>query len=126
MSEYATALEHAPLSAETAAARRPRQAQPRLHRAGRLLHPPGPGQGQRQPGRTAQEHARISEVVRLDDILLSARKGKLRLYGKGGKFREIDIDPKLRTELRLWLDERPTWPRADDTEPCSSTPRAHG
>ncbi|MET8338511.1 tyrosine-type recombinase/integrase [Streptosporangium canum] len=60
--------------------------------------------------------ARISEVVRLDvdDVQLSARKGKLRLYGKGGKFREVDIHPKLRTELQLWLDERPNWPRAGD------------
>lgn len=60
--------------------------------------------------------ARISEVVRLDvdDIQMSARKGRLRLYGKGGKFREVDIHPKLRTELQLWLDERPNWPRADD------------
>ncbi|GAA3164156.1 tyrosine-type recombinase/integrase [Nonomuraea roseoviolacea] len=60
--------------------------------------------------------ARISEVVRLDvdDVHLSARKGKLRLYGKGDKFREVDIHPKLRTELQLWLDERPNWPHADD------------
>ncbi|WP_162794630.1 site-specific integrase [Nonomuraea lactucae] len=59
--------------------------------------------------------ARISEVVRLDvgDVQMSARKGKLRLYGKGGKFREVDICPKLRTELQLWLDERPDWPHAD-------------
>ncbi|MFI7470570.1 tyrosine-type recombinase/integrase [Nonomuraea sp. NPDC049646] len=26
----------------------------------------------------------------------------------------VDIHPKLRTELHLWLDERPNWPRADD------------
>ncbi|MEU4726621.1 tyrosine-type recombinase/integrase [Nonomuraea dietziae] len=53
--------------------------------------------------------ARISEVVRLDvgDVQMWARKGRVRLYGKGGKFREVDIHPKLRTELRLWLDERP-------------------
>jgi site-specific recombinase XerD len=60
--------------------------------------------------------ARISEVVRLDvgDVQMSARKGRLRLYGKGGRFREVDIHPKLRTELQLWLDERPNWPHADD------------
>ncbi|MFJ2032323.1 tyrosine-type recombinase/integrase [Streptosporangium sp. NPDC087985] len=59
--------------------------------------------------------ARISEVVRLDvdDVHLSARKGKLRLYGKGDNFREVDIHPKLRAELQIWLDERPTWPEAD-------------
>ncbi|MFI6739190.1 tyrosine-type recombinase/integrase [Nonomuraea sp. NPDC050451] len=59
--------------------------------------------------------ARISEVVRLDvdDVRLSARKGKLRLYGKGDKFREVEIHPKLHPELQVWLDERPTWPEAD-------------
>ncbi|WP_157255000.1 tyrosine-type recombinase/integrase [Nonomuraea typhae] len=46
---------------------------------------------------------------------MSARKGRLRLYGKGGKFREVDIHPKLRTELQLWLDERPNWPKAGDS-----------
>ncbi|MGN9846084.1 cytochrome P450 [Nonomuraea sp. H19] len=57
-----------------------------------------------------------SEVVRLDvgDVQMSARKGRLRLYGKGGKFREVDIHPKLRTELQLRLDERPNWPHAGD------------
>ncbi|MFI0420769.1 tyrosine-type recombinase/integrase [Spongiactinospora sp. 9N601] len=61
--------------------------------------------------------ARISEVARLDvgDVQMSARKGKLRLYGKGGKFREVDIHPKLRSELQLWLDERPNWPHAGDS-----------
>ncbi|MEV4582936.1 tyrosine-type recombinase/integrase [Nonomuraea jabiensis] len=60
--------------------------------------------------------ARIGEIVRLDvdDVQMSARKSKLRLYGKGGKFREVDTHPKLRTELQLWLDERPNWPHADD------------
>ncbi|TDD18934.1 tyrosine-type recombinase/integrase [Nonomuraea diastatica] len=60
--------------------------------------------------------ARISEVVRLDveDVQMSARKGRLRLYGKGGKFREVDIHPRLRTELQLRLDERPDWPHAGD------------
>ncbi|MER5424007.1 site-specific integrase [Streptosporangium roseum] len=59
--------------------------------------------------------ARISEVVRLDtdDVQLSARKGRLRLYGKCGKFREVDIHPQLRAELQLWLDEHPNWPNAD-------------
>jgi integrase len=61
--------------------------------------------------------ARISEVVRLDidDVLLSARKGRLRLYGKGGKFREVDIHPQLRHELQLWLDERPNQSAARPT-----------
>lgn len=60
--------------------------------------------------------ARVSEVVRLDvdGVQMAARKGRLRQYGKGGKFREVDIHPKLRTELQLWLDERPNWPHTDD------------
>ncbi|MEU6788377.1 hypothetical protein ABZ912_55095 [Nonomuraea angiospora] len=72
--------------------------------------------------------ARISEVVRLDtgDVQMSASKGRLRLYGKGSKFREVDIHLKLRTELQLWLDERPNWPMPATAGPCSSTPRADG
>ncbi|WP_308805714.1 tyrosine-type recombinase/integrase [Acrocarpospora corrugata] len=37
----------------------------------------------------------------------------MRLCGKGGKFREVDVHPKLRAELQVWLDERPNWPEAD-------------
>ncbi|MFB4271479.1 tyrosine-type recombinase/integrase [Nonomuraea sp. GTA35] len=60
--------------------------------------------------------ARISEVVRLDvgDVQMSACEGRLGLYGKDGKLREVHIHPKLRTELQLYLDERPTWPQAGD------------
>jgi len=56
--------------------------------------------------------ARISEVVGLDvdDVRLSARKGTLRLYGKGEKVREVPIHPPLRTVLDDWLGERPDWP----------------
>lgn len=54
---------------------------------------------------------RISEVVGLDvdDIQLSARKGSLRILGKGrdgGKLRQVPVHAKLRTALRAWLDER--------------------
>ena len=63
--------------------------------------------------------ARISEVVRLDvgDVRRSARKGILRIHGKGDKAREIPIHPKLRPELEQWLTERATWPGAD-TDPA--------
>ena len=46
---------------------------------------------------------RIIETVRLDldDIQLSARKGTLRVLGKGDKIREIPIHPQLRTDLHL-------------------------
>lgn len=54
---------------------------------------------------------RISEVVGLDvdDIQLSARKGTLRILGKGrdgGKLREVPIHAELRAVLRAWLDQR--------------------
>jgi len=57
---------------------------------------------------------RIGEIVGLDtdDVRLSARKGTLRIVGKGEKVREIPIHPQLRTALRGWLDERPGWPGA--------------
>lgn len=58
--------------------------------------------------------ARIAEIVGLDvdDVRLSARKGLLRVYGKGEKTREIPIHPELRTTLTAWLDERAGWPGA--------------
>jgi site-specific recombinase XerD len=58
---------------------------------------------------------RIAETVGLDvdDVRLSARKGILRILGKGEKVREIPIHPDLRTSLTGWLDERPDWPGAD-------------
>ena len=59
--------------------------------------------------------ARISEVVRLDtgDVRRSARKGVLRIYGKGNKVREVPIHAKLRPGLEQWLTERAAWPGAD-------------
>jgi site-specific recombinase XerD len=58
--------------------------------------------------------ARISEVVRLDvgDVRRSARKGILRIYGKGERVRDIPIHAKLRPELEQWLTERAIWPGA--------------
>ncbi len=44
---------------------------------------------------------------------LSARKGILRIVGKGEKVREIPIHPDLRAALTGWLDERSDWPGAD-------------
>jgi integrase/recombinase XerC len=59
--------------------------------------------------------ARLGEVVRmdLDDVRLSARKGTLRLLGKGERPREVQAVPQLRKDLRQWLDERADWPGAD-------------
>ncbi|MGH3195548.1 MAG: tyrosine-type recombinase/integrase [Streptosporangiaceae bacterium] len=57
---------------------------------------------------------RISEVAGpdVDDVRLSARKGVLRVYGKGSKIREIPVCPPLRAALTQWLGERPGWPGA--------------
>ncbi|MEV0316815.1 hypothetical protein [Nonomuraea fuscirosea] len=72
--------------------------------------------------------ARISEVVRLDvgDVQMSARKGKLRLYGKGGKFREVDTHPNSAPNCSSGSTNAPTGPTPAATGPCSSTPKADG
>jgi len=58
---------------------------------------------------------RIAEITGLDidDVRISARKGILRILGKGEKVREIPIHPDLRSALTDWLDGRPDWPGAD-------------
>src|SRR5512132_2501986 len=55
--------------------------------------------------------ARIAETVALDvdDVRLSARKGILRIYGKGERVREVPIHPELRKALTDWLEERCDW-----------------
>ena len=57
---------------------------------------------------------RVSETVALDvdDVRLSARKGTLRVRGKGGKPRDLPVHAQLRAGLQAWLDERPGWPGA--------------
>lgn len=59
---------------------------------------------------------RIAETVALDvdDVRLSARKGVLRVLGKGERLREVPIHPQLRATLTDWLQERRSWPRADE------------
>ena len=61
--------------------------------------------------------ARISEIVALDvdDVARSARKGVLRILGKGERVRQIPIHPKLHTALTDWLTERGDWPGATDS-----------
>jgi site-specific recombinase XerC len=53
---------------------------------------------------------RIGDAVALDvpDMRLSARKGVLIVYGKGGKVREVPVHPQLRQPLTDWLDVRRT------------------
>jgi integrase/recombinase XerD len=57
---------------------------------------------------------RIGDLVALDidDVRLSARKGTLAVYGKGGKLREVPVHPQLRPALQNWIDERRGWPGA--------------
>jgi len=64
--------------------------------------------------------ARISEVVALDvvDVRLSARKGVLRIFGKGERVREVPIHPKLAKALKGWLEERRDWPGQEDPALC--------
>jgi site-specific recombinase XerD len=61
--------------------------------------------------------ARISEIVALDvdDVARSARKGVLRILGKGERVRKVPIHPQLHTALTGWLSERADWPGANDT-----------
>ena len=61
--------------------------------------------------------ARISEIVALDidDVARSARKGVLRILGKGERVRQVPIHPQLHAALNGWLAERADWPGANDT-----------
>ena len=61
--------------------------------------------------------ARISEIVALDvdDVARSARKGVLRILGKGDRVRQVPIHPQLHEALTGWLAERADWPGATDT-----------
>ncbi len=54
----------------------------------------------------------LQSAIDVPDVRMSARKGVLVVYGKGGKIREVPIHPQLRDPLTLWLDERPRWKRA--------------
>jgi site-specific recombinase XerD len=59
--------------------------------------------------------ARIAETVRVDlaDLSISARTGVLRIHGTGDRTRDVPIHPTLRTDIRRWLQTRPSWPGAD-------------
>jgi integrase/recombinase XerC len=52
---------------------------------------------------------RVSEVAGLDvaDITTSARKGSIRVVGKGSKPRDVPANQKLREALAAWKAERP-------------------
>ncbi len=72
--------------------------------------------------------ARRAEIVvlDLDDIRRSARKGVLRILGKGERIREVPIHEKLRKALGEWLDERASWPAPPTPRRCFSTSAASG
>jgi site-specific recombinase XerD len=63
--------------------------------------------------------ARIAEVVALNigDVRLSASRGTVRFYGRGGKPREVELHAELREAYTAWLTDRTAWPGAD-TEPA--------
>jgi integrase len=67
--------------------------------------------------------ARVSEIVALDvdDIARSARKGALRIYGKGERVLKVPIHPRLHSALTGRLAQRPDWPGAPTARRCSST-----
>jgi site-specific recombinase XerD len=60
---------------------------------------------------------RIAETVTLDldDVRLSARKGVLRVLGKGDRLREVPIHPQLRAALSEWIAERQAWSGAGES-----------
>jgi len=60
---------------------------------------------------------RIAETVALDveDVRLSARKGMLRVLGKGQRLREVPVHPRLREALADWLRERREWAGVGDS-----------
>jgi len=55
---------------------------------------------------------RASELcaLRLDDVILSERRGKIIVRGKGEKIREVPLNAEAREALRLWLSARPAVP----------------
>lgn len=65
---------------------------------------------------------RVAEIAALNvgDVAISARKGTLRVLGKGrgdGTIRTVPIHPDLREPLRTWTDgQRAQWPGAADAD----------
>jgi site-specific recombinase XerD len=55
---------------------------------------------------------RVSELcaLRVSDVVISERRGKLIVRGKGEKVREVPLNAEARWALREWLAVRPTVP----------------
>jgi len=79
--------------------------------------PVAPGPGARP--RPVLRRRPISEVIALDvdDVRHSARKGVLRILGKGERVREVPNHPKLARLLKGWLEERRDWPGQENPAP---------
>lgn len=59
---------------------------------------------------------RIDEAcaLDLDDVQISARKGTVLIrYGKGGRYREVPLHPRLRATLETWIEVRGAWSGAN-------------
>jgi len=70
--------------------------------------------------------ARIAETVRLDtgDVRVSARKGVVRIHGKGDRIRGVPLHPKLGPTSTAGQKHVRTGPGPRRTSPCSSTTAA--
>ncbi|WP_343066630.1 tyrosine-type recombinase/integrase [Kribbella qitaiheensis] len=66
-----------------------------------------------------RDQRRGSQVLDVEDLAMSARRGKLTVWqGKGtdgGKYREVPLHSAARSGLRIWLDERAELPVAVTT-----------
>jgi hypothetical protein len=71
---------------------------------------------------------RIGDAVALDvaDIQMSARKGHLIVYGKGGKVRQVPIHPRLRTPSQAGSTNGQPGRTPPPSGRCSSTTAAVG
>jgi hypothetical protein len=61
------------------------------------------------------------EALDIDDVVMSARRGKLIVRdGKGGIYREVPLHDAARVALRAWLDA-PAFPPRRRRHPTRST-----
>ena len=60
---------------------------------------------------------RIAEAVELDldDLPATQRRRRLRIRGKGRKYRAVPVHPELAAALDAWLAARRRWPGAEAT-----------
>lgn len=53
---------------------------------------------------------RVREVcnLKVEDVILRDRSGKVAIYGKGKKYREVPLNQKIREAVGLWVEIKPT------------------